>query len=510
MKTRRSGLLLHITSLPSDFGIGDLGPQAYRFADFLVRSKQSLWQLLPINPIRPRGTNSPYDCISAFAGETMLISCELLCQQGLLRKNELGNKPFFVRGGVDFRKAAKFKDKLLDLTYERFRNRPSQSDFERFCTENKSWLDDYAAFVALHNRFAGICWNQWPVQFRDKSKATLRRDKHLITAMEREKFKQFLFFQQWYKLKRYCNERGIKIIGDMPIYVAYDSADLWAHPEMFQLDRRGKPRAVAGVPPDYFSSNGQLWGNPLYNWQYLESTNYHWWLERLEHNLRLFDFVRIDHFRGFFAYWRVSPNAKTARQGKWVRAPGHSFFNAIIKRFPSPPIIAEDLGHISPDVTESIRKLELPGMKVLLLAFDPDQPDNPHLPHNHIENCIVYTGTHDNNTVRGWFESEARERQKQYLFRYLGFKVSASRLHWHFIRMALASVAQMAIIPVQDVLGLGSDARMNNPARKRGNWRWQLKTGQLTSRIADKLAEMTETYRRAQAGFSRPYIDADS
>lgn len=305
-----------------------------------------------------------------------------------------------------------------------------------------------------------------------------------------------MFYRQWSELKRYCNQRGIRIIGDIPIYVVYNSPDVWAHNEIFRLNRSRKPRYVAGVPPDYFSSTGQLWGNPIYDWQTLRKTNYDWWMKRIRHNMNMFDFVRIDHFRGLIAYWQVPSGHRTAKHGEWVEGPKDDFFRVLLSYFPTAPIIAEDLGYITPDVRETIGKFALPTMKVLQFAFDGDPADNPHIPHNHIENCIVYTGTHDNNTAKGWFRNEATPEQKKRLKEYLGFTVSSEKINWQFVRMAMSSVAKLAVIPAQDILGLPKTARMNRPASKTGNWLWRLRPGQLNQNLADKLKQITGTYAR--------------
>jgi len=493
LRERTSGILLHLTSLPSRYGIGDLGPEAYEFVDFLARAGQGIWQVLPLNQTAASRRWSPYDCISAFAGNTALISCEMLAKQELLRKSEIKPSQSF-QPKADFARAMSFKNRLFGLAYERFKKRLPNSDYLRFCRENEYWLEDYATFAALRNHF-GLPWTRWPARFKNAgSNATVGTNRFRVNV-EREKFLQFIFFTQWLRLKKYCNQRGIKIIGDIPIYVAYDSSDVWANRNIFKLNKAGTPLSIAGVPPDLFSKTGQLWGNPVYDWNRLAKNDYRWWTERIKHNLRLFDVLRIDHFRGFVAYWEVPAKAKTARRGKWSPGPKYHLFDSLLKDLPSATIIAEDLGYITPDVTRFVKELALPSMKVLLFAFDGDA-SNPYLPHNHTQNCIVYTGTHDNNTVRGWFEKDASNRQKQYLFKYIGRKVSAAQVHREFVRMAMASVAKTAVMPMQDLLGLDAQARMNHPARKRGNWLWRLKPGKLTKKLADRLRDMTETYGR--------------
>ena len=473
---RASGLLLHITSLPSKYGIGDLGPQAYKFADFLARAKQKFWQMLPLNPITLRqNPYSPYNCTSAFAGNTLLISPDLLYQQGLLLKDQLQDCPRFAKSKVEYPKVVSYKTKLLNAAYERFKVSKRQSDYERFCIENAAWLDDFALFVALRRHFGRALWCDWPAKLRDRKKDAIKTAGNTFAeAINREKFLQYMFFKQLFSLKSYCKRLGIKLIGDIPIYVAYDSADVWSNPEIFKLTKAKKNRFIAGVPPDMFSRTGQLWSNPVYDWAALKNTRYRWWLERIGHNLKLFDIVRIDHFRGFFAYWQVPADSSTAASGKWVKCPYDNFFNTLFKRFAPQAIIAEDLGLITPDVKTFIEKHHLTGMRVLQFGFDGNLAKNPHFPANHRKNTIVYTGTHDNNTAVGWFAKDATAAQKKILFACLGRKVSTNQINWELIKLAFASVSNLAIIPVQDVLGLGESARMNRPATIKGNWQWRL------------------------------------
>jgi 4-alpha-glucanotransferase len=496
---RASGLLLHITSLPSKYGIGDLGPGAYGFAEFLARAKQQFWQMLPLNPITMRqNPYSPYNCISAFAGNTLLISPDLLYQQGLLLKGELNDSPEFAKSKVEYPKVVSYKTKLLNAAYERFKNSKRQSDYERFCIENATWLDDFALFIALRQHFGRILWCDWPAKLRDRKKDAIKTAKNnFAQAIDRGKFLQYMFFKQWFALKQFCSRRKIKLIGDIPIYVAYDSADVWSNPEIFKLTKEKKPRFIAGVPPDYFSKTGQLWGNPVYDWTALKDTRYRWWLQRIGHNLKLFDMVRIDHFRGFFAYWQVPAGNKTAANGKWVKCPYDNFFNTLFKRFAPQAIIAEDLGIITSDVKTFIEKHHLAGMRVLQFGLNGNLTINPHFPANHIKNSIVYTGTHDNNTAVGWFAKEATASQKKILFSCLGRKVSVHQINWEFIKLAFASVANLAIIPVQDILGLGESARMNRPGHIKGNWQWRLNQEQIKPQISKKLAELTAICHRA-------------
>jgi 4-alpha-glucanotransferase len=497
MKQRASGILLHIISLPSPFGIGDMGPEAYRFADFLAEAKQALWQILPLNPIDPAYGNSPYHSIAAFASSPLLISPELLVQDGLLSLQDIDPPPSSPEGRVDYLAAIQYKNRLFRLAYERFQKTSQGQDYERFCSQNATWLEDFARFVAFKDHFNGAVWSDWPPEIRDRDPGALHSlTEKLYERIETEKFLQYIVARQWQALKRYCNERGIQIIGDMPIYVDYDSVDVWTHPEIFKLDADRKPEAVAGVPPDYFSATGQLWGNPVYRWDTLKEGGFDWWLQRMGHALKLFDVVRIDHFRGLVAYWEVPAGEQTAIHGQWVEVPVEDFFNTLVKRFPECPIIAEDLGVITPDVREVMQHFDLPGMKILLFAFGEDNPMHPYLPHTYEENSVVYTGTHDNNTVRGWFEREAKSADKKRLFRYLGRKVPARDIPGELIRLAMESKANLAIIPMQDILGLGAEARMNRPATGDGNWEWQLKSGQLTPELTEKLEALTESCGR--------------
>jgi 4-alpha-glucanotransferase len=497
MKRRGSGILLHLTSLPSPFGIGDMGPWAYRFADFLAETQQSVWQILPFNPTDPTHYNSPYHSMSAFACNPMLISPELLIQDGLLNPADVASPPYFPGNRVDFEAVRAYKDKLFDLTHKRFKEKGPGYEYERFCEQNAFWLEDFTLFAALKSYFSGKGWHGWPQDIRDRVSESLQSKKNTLhEVIEREKMLQFLFFKQWIALKAHCNQIGIQIFGDIPIYVHHDSTDLWTHPELFKLDDKKRPYVVAGVPPDYFSATGQLWGNPIYRWDVLRESGYAWWVQRIGHNLRLLDLVRIDHFRGLVAFWEVPANEKTAINGKWIEAPAMDFFNHLTRKFPCLPIVAEDLGVITPDVRDVMRHFELPGMKLLLFAFGDDMPTNPYIPHNLPNNCIAYTGTHDNNTVRGWYENEATPQEKQRLSQYLGKEFPPEALHWELIRLVMMSPANMAIFPMQDVLGLGEEARMNRPATLTGNWQWRLMPEQLTSAVSGKLKEMTEIYGR--------------
>jgi 4-alpha-glucanotransferase len=498
MGKRGSGILLHITSLPSSYGVGGLGPEAYRFADFLGQTRQSCWQVLPLNPTDPVYGNSPYSSISAFAGNTLLISPDRLLEEGLLSREDLEPIPSFSEARCDFSEAIRYKDKVLEQAYQRFKSSgKGRESFEAFCSESSPWLDDLSLFVVLKKRFDGKVWNQWLGELRDRNLTSLRTiQKECHDQLERVKFGQYLFFKQWHSLKAYCQEKGIQLIGDLAIYVSLDSADVWANPGLFKLDRGKKPTAVSGVPPDYFSATGQLWGNPVYRWKALKKSGYRWWIERMAHHLKLFDVLRIDHFRGLVAYWEVPADEKTAINGKWMEVPAEDFLNTLNKRFSRLPLVAEDLGVITPDVREVMDRFGLPGMKVLMFAFGEDHPMHPYLPHTYGENFLVYTGTHDNNTARGWFEGEASPEDRRRLFRYLGGEVPGEEIHWALIRLAMMSVARWVILPMQDVLGLGGEARMNKPSVAHGNWEWRLLPGQMTPRVAERLREITVTYGR--------------
>jgi len=507
---------MHVTSLPSKHGIGDFGPEAYRFVDFLKAAGQNYWQLLPLNHTTAKTRYSPYNCLSAFAGNPLLISPDLLYQDGLLRRREVSEAPAFPAEKVEYDKVASYKGKLLEAAFARFLHAPRPADYASFVEEHRAWLEPYATFVALRRHFKGQLWSDWPARSRDcglRPPVVAGDDKiadcglepspanHPSSiihhpSVERERFCQYVFYRQYLRLKRYCNDHGIQVAGDVPIYVAYDSADVWSHPDLFKLTRARKPRFVAGVPPDYFSETGQLWSNPVYDWQRLEETGFEWWMRRMKHNLLLFDFVRIDHFRGFVAYWEVPAGHPNAMRGRWVAAPHDKFFHELLRQIPFAAIFVEDLGHITADVREVVARYSFPRMNVLQFAFSGDPARNPHLPHNHAENSIVYTGTHDNNTTRGWFEKELEADRRQRLFDYLGCKFGPSDISWELMRVALRSVARIAIIPMQDVLGLGAEARMNLPAGKNDNWQWRMRPGRTDARLAERLRKLTWTCGR--------------
>lgn len=491
---RTSGILLHPTSLPSRFGIGDLGPEAYKFVDFLAAAGQSLWQVLPLGPTGYG--DSPYASYSAFAGNTLLVSPELLVDDGLLDRADLEETPV---GPVDYGSAHELKARLLARAYERFKNADLQTDFQAFCRQ-AHWLDDYALFRALKDEHGGVAWTEW-----DRVAGARER---LKSEAEAQKFYQFLFFRQWSKLRNYCHERGIKIIGDFPIFVAHDSADVWTNPEQFRLDATGKPLVVAGVPPDYFSSTGQFWGNPLYNWDRMRAGGFKWWIERVRAIFTMVDIARVDHFRGFEACWEIPGGDKTAERGQWIKTPGRELFHQIREVLGELPIIAEDLGVITSDVVELRDELGFPGMRVLQFGFGGDPMTSVDLPHNYIRNVVAYTGTHDNDTAVGWFNSVAGEgsvqtakeieQQRQFCLQYLN--TTGEEIHWDFIRAVWSSVADRAIAPLQDLLGLGNEARMNLPNSKEGNWSWRFQPGDVTDSLALRLRELNRLYGRDLTG----------
>jgi 4-alpha-glucanotransferase len=492
MNKRGSGILLHITSLPSENGMGNMGPGAYKFVDFLAQAGQRYWQVLPLNPPSPGEGNSPYSSSSAFAGNTLLISPETLSQEGLISSGKVQAASKLPKDHIDYKSAIEYKEAILEDAYQRAISLGIGNQLESFCTENSYWLFDFALFSALKRHFPNQSWDNWPTDIRDKEPdAVDYYSKILSEEIYKQKIWQFLFYRQWSFVKGYANKNNIKIVGDIPIYMSYQSADVWAHPEIFKLDEDKKPLFISGVPPDYFSKTGQLWGNPVYNWERLKETGFDWWLKRVEHNLKFFDILRIDHFRGLAAYWEVPAGEKTAINGKWVTVPGMDYFNKLREQYSSLPIIAEDLGIITDDVKKLMEWLGVPGMKVLLFTFGRDLPENPYAPHNYIKNCVVYTGTHDNNTARGWFENEATESEKESLRKYIGRDVSAENVSWELIKLAMTSVADIAILPMQDILNLGSQARMNLPSTTVGNWQWRLEENDITPDLIKRLKDLT-------------------
>lgn len=500
MHRRASGILLHITSLPSPFGVGDLGPGARNFADFLVDAGQSCWQILPLSPTSTYIGNSPYSSDSAFAGNPLLVSPEYMVRDGWLAEGDIEGFPSNDPDRADFPAATAFKDRLLDLAFSRHAlDLPGHCAFGLFRQANASWLGDYALFRAIKQSMGGMAWTRWPAELRDRDASALaERREDLAESVLREEFRQFLFFDQWAGLKGYLSERDILVIGDAPIYVTQDSADVWANPTLFKLGPGCEPRFVAGVPPDYFSRTGQRWGNPVYDWKAHVKTGFSWWVERLRRAFALYDFVRLDHFRGFAGYWEIPAKEKTAEKGEWVPAPGKALFKALLGHFPQLPILAEDLGVITPDVRELRDGFGFPGMLVLQFCFGPGIGDNHDAPHNHVENAVVYTGTHDNNTTLGWLLEDAGEQGRRALMDYLGREVAPADVPWTLLRLALMSVARLAVVPMQDILSLGPEARMNTPSLAKGNWSWRCRAEAFTPALAAKLKAVNDLFGRGR------------
>jgi 4-alpha-glucanotransferase len=502
---RASGILLHPTSLPGDFGIGDLGDEAYRFVDFLERSGQSYWQILPLGPTGYG--DSPYQSFSAFAGNTHLISPGKLVEENLLTEEEISQKPDFPPNRVDYGAVYDWKNWILPKAFERFQSSPNydlRGAFDAFNGENSSWLDDYALYRAVKASQDQKSWYEWdePLRLRDENALDDARER-LRAQIEAQKFYQFLFFKQWSELKKYAGERNIKIIGDVPIFVALDSADVWCNPQEFKLNEDGSAKVVAGVPPDYFSKTGQLWGNPIYDWERMRAEGFRWWIERVRFTLKTVDILRVDHFRGFAGAWEVPGGDKTAENGSWVEVPGKDLFNALKNALGELPVMAEDLGVITPEV-ESLRDSNgFPGMRILQYAFGGDAR-NHDLPHNYIRNAVAYTGTHDNETTAGWFRSDsgagstrdAGQIKDEHRFCMEYLNTDGREINWNFVRAVWASIADTAIAPLQDLLGLGNEARMNLPASKNGNWQWRFGKDDLTDEISDRLRRLTEVYGR--------------
>ncbi|PAP74994.1 4-alpha-glucanotransferase [Rubrivirga marina] len=494
---RSSGLLLHVTSLPSRYGIGDLGDGADRFVRFLAQAGQRVWQVLPLVPTGLG--DSPYASPSTFALNPLLVSPDRLVADGLLTADDLEDVPAFPEDQVDFAAVASFKDALIAAVFDRFRAdeahrlRPA---FDAFVAREVAWLDDYALFVALKDVSDGAAWADWPAPLarRDPDALAAARHDH-AEAVDRVRFVQFVLDRQWAAVRARCREAGVEVLGDLPIYVALDSADVWADRDLFDLDADGRPTAVAGVPPDYFSETGQLWGNPLYRWDRMRERDYAWWRRRLRRTLDLVDRVRLDHFRGFEAYWSVPASEETAVDGRWVDGPRDALFEALADEVGRPlPIVAEDLGLITDEVRELMARFDLPGMAVLQFAFGGD-PDNPYLPHHHRRHLVAYTGTHDNDTTAGWWASASPD-EREFAGRYLGLDVSTEEVHRAALRSAWASVADLAVAPMQDVLGLGSEARMNTPGEGAGNWGWRMTDAQLAEAPSRWLRSLTATYGR--------------
>jgi 4-alpha-glucanotransferase len=491
---RSSGILFHPTSLPGPYGIGDIGPQARLWVDFLSRAGCRLWQILPLGPTGYG--DSPYQCFSAFAGNPYLISPDLLLEEGLLTQHDLFSMPSFGDEMVDYGAVIPWKLKLLDRAFELFSQQGSatlRKDYHQFQEQHSSWLDDFAMFMALKEYHGGGSWVNWQPELRDRVPEALQQARETLSeSIQKQMFRQYVFFHQWADLRQYVKDNDMLIIGDIPIFVAHDSADVWANPELFYLKETGEPEFVAGVPPDYFSPTGQLWGNPLYRWNLQVENGYQWWVQRFRSVLSLVDIVRLDHFRGFAGYWEIAGEAETAEKGRWVPGPGGDFLIALEKALGELPIIAEDLGVITPDVIELRDTFNLPGMKILQFSFA-GGPTDKFLPHNYTENYVVYTGTHDNDTVRGWYE-RVPEKEKDFYRRYL--QRDGSDVSWDMIRSCWSSVAVYSIAPLQDFLGLGNEARMNYPGNPSGNWTWRISPGALDRDLENKIYEINYLYSR--------------
>lgn len=494
LKQRSSGILLHPTSLPGKYGIGTLGRDACNFIDFLSKSGQSLWQILPLGPTG--FADSPYQCFSSLAGNPLLIDLEQLVTDGLLQSGDLLTSELHAEGYVDYETLIPVKNLLLKKAYESFAETKSAKEkkgFLNFTQSQSSWLDDFALFMALKDHFQNEAWYTWENPLKLRELSALKKYKDLLSKeIGYHKFQQYTFFRQWSVIKDYANLHNVRIIGDIPLYVAYDSADVWVNPGLFQLDKNLTPVAVGGVPPDYFSETGQLWGNPLYDWDALRKDGFKWWVDRIRKNLALYDIIRIDHFRGFAGYWAIPYGEDTAVNGKWMSCPGTEFFEVLGHTLGELSIIAEDLGVITPEVMELRDSNGLPGMKILQFAFD-SKEENDHLPYNYSRNCVVYTGTHDNDTVSGWFES-ASAADREFFLEYI--QSDGTSVNWDMIRVAWGSVANTAIVPMQDLLGLGNAARMNLPGTTSGNWKWRATKNNFDVDLANRLAHITNLYGR--------------
>jgi 4-alpha-glucanotransferase len=493
---RASGLLLHVTSLPSPYGIGDVGPSALAWIDKLSEAGQSWWQALPLGPTGYG--DSPYQSLSSFAGNGLLISPDWLIEEGLLQQSECAPS-LFLSASVDYTAVITFKRRLIERAWSHFQTAGGSelhAGFEQFCYEQAHWLEDYALFRVLKEKYNSAWYVNWPAELvRREPEALDRARRELTSEIQQVYFAQFLLFRQGERLRQHAELKGVRLIGDMPFFVSPDSSDVWANPEFFRLDEHGRPMFVAGVPPDYFSSEGQLWGNPVYNWEALRQSGYRWCIDRVRALLAHVDVIRLDHFRGFAATWHIPAGANTAKTGEWVEGPGADFFKAVKKELGGLPFIAEDLGVITPDVSELRDEFEIPGTRVLQFAFDGDS-DNPYLPHNYVPNTVVYTGTHDNPTSRGWYE-ELPPYQRQNLWRYLKSPEGESgQVAWALIRLAWSSAAALAVAPLQDLLNLGAEARMNVPGRAEGNWSWRCTEELLTAADFHSLRELTRSSNR--------------
>ena len=502
---RSSGILLHPTCLPSPYGIGEFGTEAFAFVDFLREAGQKLWQVLPLNPTGYG--DSPFQCFSSVAGNPLLISLEKLRESSVLDASDFQDQPTFPQETVEFERLIPWKFGLLKRAAERFLTHATgqqRRDFEEFCAANDDWLSDFALFMACKEANGGVAWNRWPSEIAARIPAQLNEIRERLgTAIAAVKYWQFEFSRQWQALREYAHKAGVQIVGDIPIYVALDSADVWTNREYFSLSEQGQPLKIAGVPPDYFSQTGQRWGNPIYRWDKFREKHYQWWVKRFRAALRLYDALRIDHFRGFEAYWEVPAEEETALNGRWVKGPGAELFEVLERELGNLPVIAENLGVITPEVEEIRKRFHYPGMAILQFAFGKDPQGPSFRPHNYTRELAAYTGTHDNDTTVGWWNStgaedtrtpEDVEKERKFARAYMNFKDEA--VNWVLIRGVMASVADLAIVPLQDVLGLGTEARMNLPGTAKGNWRWRFRAGALTPDLARRLREIVDLYDR--------------
>ncbi|WP_316795705.1 malto-oligosyltrehalose synthase [Pedobacter agri] len=499
---RSAGILMHITSLPSKYGIGDFGSEANRFVDFLKETNQQYWQLLPLNPTKTGNGHSPYSSNSAKAGNILLIDLEQLANEGLLSTNDLNASITPFEEKIDFQHVEKTKFKLLQKAYKAFKkNKPPiiSEEFLDFCKKEGEWLDDFALYTAIKHHHKQLEWYNWPTAFKTRELESIESfSNKYADEINEVKWQQYLFSKQWHLLKDYANSKGIKMIGDLPFYLDYDSVEVWSKPGLFKLDADLKPTFVAGVPPDYFNENGQLWGMPIFNWSAMKRNNYEWWIKRLQKNMEMFDLLRLDHFIAFSSYWEIPADSESAINGKWIKGEGNNFFKVIKRNFPEMPFIAEDLGEISTEVELLRDQFQLPGMKVLQFSFGSDISASSHIPHNYEnQNCIVYSGTHDNNTLIGWYNNEIEISTKERINKYFGQKIDENNIHQELIRLAFSSTAKIAILPIQDILGLDEKSRMNIPGKAHGNWLWRLDAAKLKP-IQNWLADITSTYGRSK------------
>jgi len=496
-RRRKAGILLPITSLASSFGIGDLGPEAKKFVDFLQGAKQTYWQILPLNPISKEQAFSPYSSISSLAGNTLLISPELLATEGWLTKRELKRHIVVPTGRVSYTEATQTRKDLFYVAFENFKKSKFLQSFNNFCSHQSYWLDDFALYVTLKQEHSQKPWYDWPEKYRARDRTAIRKfSENFNEPIRYVKWQQFIFFKQWFELRNYANGAGINLFGDLPFYVSYDSADVWSHPGIFSVDKKGKMEKVAGVPPDYFNKNGQLWGMPVFKWDVLKKRNYDWWFQRIRKNMELFDLLRLDHFRAFAGYWEVPGKEKTAIRGRWKLGPGKTFFQRLKRELGALPFVAEDLGDIDEAVHTLRKDFNLPGMKVLQFAFGDSMPQSDYIPHNYRDDFFVYTGTHDNNTTRGWFRQNATKKEKDHMSKYIGRMVDEKNVHLELSRIAYSSVAKTVILPIQDVLGFSEKARMNTPATTKDNWSWRLRPADLTLQARDQLSEWSTLFNR--------------